>query len=160
LAAETIEGILRQDPAFAGAAIEVYGVNDKGERLVPKGVEIVEEVEEAEPPRPWNDRAAEWDAMDEAAKKAIKIKGEEFLFCGNYRGASDGCIVYITPRKYFAEHGEMWEGTLPIKLADDLKRRAPGIYQTKSRDWINLCNDLTARGMTESLGLQLYINAL
>ncbi|CAM6054527.1 unnamed protein product [Sphagnum tenellum] len=141
--------------------IEVYGVNDLGERLTPKGIEIIEENENIDLPRPWNDRAAEWDAMDKETKKEARITGKEFIFCGSYRGPGDGCIVYITPRAYYRETGEMWEGKLDLTgLPEDLKQVRPGIFQTKSRQWIPLCQDLVSRGMVESLSLQMHINTL
>jgi len=160
--AETLQGVLKADPAYADLEIEVYGINDKGERLVPKGVEIVEEGSGIEPPRPWNDRAAEWAAMDEEARKQddVRIRGKEFIFCISYTGPVGGCICYITPRRYFNEHGEMWTQSLQINLPEDLKEVEPGVYRTKSRDNLNLAQDLLRRGMIESLAFQMYINNL
>ncbi len=140
------------------------GVNDKGERLVPKGVQIVEQNEEVFPPRPWNDHAAEIAAMteEERAKNWKTVKAKEFIYCGQYRGAQDGTIIYIAPRSYFKETGEMFPEPLNIGhlLPGDIKEKAPGIYVTTSRDWLNVSNHLTHIGMRENLALQLYINLL
>jgi hypothetical protein len=159
-AAEAVEKILTD--AKIATEIEVYGVNDAGERLVPKGIEIVDEETAIEPPRPWNDRASEWEAMDEDArtKGDERLHGDEFIFCGQYSGPQDGCIVYIAPRKYFNLTGEMWDKSLPIKLPGDFKERYPGIYQSKSRNWLSLCHEFSKIGMNESLALQLYVNNL
>jgi len=165
LAAEKIEGLLKADPAFANVETEVYGVNDRGERLVPKGIQIVEDEVEPTLPRPWNERAGEIAGMDEAALKANtkSLKGKEFIFCGSYRGAQDGCVFYITPRSYFSESGEMWEQELDLsrfRLPSDIRQEQPGVFRTRSRDWLTLNHILVSVGMIESLGLQLYINCL
>ena len=162
LGAEEIERVIKTNPAIVGE-IEVYGVNDLGERFVPKGIQIVEEEDKPEPPRPWNERAAEWEAMtaEERKKDDVRIHGDEFIFCGNYRGAQDGTICYITPKKYFREHGEMWYKELTIvDLPQDLKQLRPGVFVTKSRDYLNLLNSLVRLGMDEDMALQLYINML
>lgn len=156
--AETLAGLLPP-----GTDFEIYGVNDRGERLVPKGVEIVEAVATAEPPRPWNDKAAIWAALDDAARNAkdMRLRGDELIFCGSYRGAAEGCIVHITPRRYFNRTNTLWDGVLEAALLPpDLKSIGPAVYCSRSRDWTSLNQDLSQRGMTESLGLQLYINTL
>ena len=161
--AETLEAILRASSRYTSTEIEVYGVNDRGERLMPKGIQIVEAVVEAEPPRPWNSLAAEWDAMDAETRKkdGIRITGKEFIYCGDYKGPANGCIVYIVPARYFKEHGELWEGPIDFTLPSDLKQVRPGIYQTKSRgDWLNLQTTLSGAGMGESMMLQMHVNLL
>lgn len=145
---------------------EMYGVNDKGERLVPKGAATVIDPArlKGEEPRPWNDRASELDAMDEEARAANRkgMKGEEFIFCGSYQGAQHGCVINVTPKSWFERHGTMWEGPLDIAhlLPQDMKEVAPGLYATKSRDWNNLSHDLARRGFKENLFFQLYLNSL
>ena len=159
--AETLEQIVATE---YGELIqtEVYGVNDSGERLVPKGIEIIDENEQISLPRPWNERAAEWDALSEDARKEddMRIRGKEFIFSGSYRGPGDGTIFYITPREYFNKHGEMWGQRLILPLPQDFKQIKPGIFQTKSRNWIAVCNELAGLGYVESLALQLHINMM
>lgn len=145
---------------FHGAII---GVNSNGERLAPDGVTVVDtEAEKIAPPRVWNDRAAEIDGMNEEERTANDktMTGAEFIYCGKYHGAQDGCIIYVTPKSYFDEHAEMYPKPLDIAhlLPADLKEIEPGVYQTKSRDWVNLSFDLGRRGFVESMWLQLYLN--
>lgn len=149
----------------AGYEVEVYGVNDLGERLVPKGVQIVDtEAERVDPPRPWNDRAAEIPAMTDEEKAANdkSLDASEFLFTGAYHGAETGCILFVTPKSYFAAHKVMYPEPLDIAalLPPDLKEVSPGVYKTTSRDWINLTQDMARRGFIESILLQLYLNNL
>lgn len=145
---------------------ELYGVNDKGERLVPKGAATVVDPARLkdEEPRPWNDRASELDAMDEEARAANRkgMKGSEFIFCGSYQGVQHGCVINVTPKSWFERHGTLWEGPLDIAhlLPQDLKEVAPGLYTTKSRDWNNLSHDMARRGFKENLFLQLHLNSL
>jgi hypothetical protein len=145
--------------------MEVYGVNDMGERLVPKGIQIVEQVKEPEPPRHWNARAGEIAGMDEDATKAWRdgIKGDEFLFTGSYDGARFGCTVWIVSRSYFTEHETMYSGPLDIDhiLPRDLKEVEPGMYRSEARsDWQQLVNDLAHRGFRQSMLLQIHLNNL
>ena len=147
----------------AGFDVEVYAVNDAGERLVPKGVQIVtEEIEGEQQPRPWNYRSKEIGKM-KAAEKRENIKTmspKEFIFVGNYENAQKGTIIYITPRLYFNEHGKMWPKPLNIEhlLPADIKELAPGVYRTHSRDWNKVSYDLNARGFKEQIGLQIWLN--
>jgi len=160
--AEEIEQVLKKNSEFANSEIEIYGVNDLGERLVPKGIEILEEDHTPEPPRPWNDKAFEWHAMTDEQRKAdeVAVMSDEFIYSGSYKGAA-GCIVYVTPRSYFKRTGEMWNQPLDSHwFPQDMKQISPGVFQTKSRNWIDLNNELAKRGLVESLALQLYINLM
>jgi hypothetical protein len=161
--AQTLAGRITAEPAFGDAVVEVYAVNDRGERMVPKGIEVVADAAPVEPARPWNDGADRWAALDDVARHAkdMRIRGGEFLFCGSYLGAADGCIVHVTPRSHFNRTHVLWEAPLDAALLPpDLKRIGPATYRTRSRDWISLNQELSGRGMQESLGLQLYVNSL
>lgn len=163
--------------AFENAATEAgfkigehpYGVKPDGDRLVEKSVKGVTVVDTGEKreigPRPWNDRAAELEAMteEERAEEWKNCKGDEFIFCGTYEGAAMGTIVYITPKSYFEEHGVMFDKPLEIDhlLERDLKEIDPGgTYKTMSRDWNSLSYALSKKGMVENMYLQLYLNTL
>jgi hypothetical protein len=143
---------------------EIYPVNVDGERLVPKGIELHEEEEFVEPPRLWNERAAEITTMTEEqlAENKKSISGKEFYFSGSYIDAQVGCIMYVTPKSYFLRTDSFWKGDLGISelLPVDLKLIAPGIYQTRSREWMNLYHDMISREFTESMGFQLYMNSM
>lgn len=156
--------------AALGLDIEkAFGVDHNGERLVPKGAaEVVDVPDEKDyGPRPWNDRAAEWHSLteEERAEAWKKLKGEEFLYCGAYRGPDVGCVITIVPAEWFAKHGTMWETTSDPKALDiasvlpmDLKEFSPGVYVTKSRGWNELTFDLARRGFRENLFLKLHLN--
>lgn len=147
----------------AGFTVETYAVNDAGERLAPKGVMVVDTTTQGEEyPRPWNFRAKEIRKMKADEKKAnLKtVKPDEFIFCGNYEGAVQGTVIYITPRSYFKEHNKMWEGSLEINhlLPMDFSEVSPGVYRSKSRDWNHISFDLNSRGFKENLMLQIALN--
>ena len=147
----------------AGFTVETYAVNDAGERLAPKGIQVVDTTAEGEEhPRPWNFRAKEIRKMKADEKKAnLKtVKPPEFIFCGNYEGAVHGTIIYITPRSYFKEHNKMWEDSLEINhlLPLDFSEVSPGVYRSKSRDWNHISFDLNSRGFKENLMLQIALN--
>lgn len=161
LQAEELEGIL----SAAGLPVKNYAVNDIGERLVPEGVEVVDVSQpKAEKPRPWNWMANKIAAMSEEERKENdgSVSTSEFIFCGNYEGADQGTIIYITPRSYFSEKGEMWGEPLNIEaiLPRDFVEVSPGIYRSMSRDWNHISFDLASRGMKENLSLQIYLNSL
>ena len=147
-----------------GIASKVYGVNDAGERLAPEGVEVVDTQAEVEqPPRRWNKRAAEIEAMsdEEKAENLKTVRASEFLFCGKYYGPGRGVFLTITPASYFSETGEKWDGSLEeIKhlLPLDISEVEPGVYHTNSRDWNNVSFDMARRGFIESMRLQMYLN--
>jgi hypothetical protein len=147
----------------AGFTVETYAVNDAGERLVPKGVQVVDQSAVGdEHPRLWNFRAKEIRKMNAADKKANEktIKPDEFLFCGNYEGAVLGTIIYVVPRSYFKEHNQMWDKPLNIAhiLPMDFKEISPGIYRSNSRDWNHISFDMNSRGFKENLMLQIALN--
>jgi hypothetical protein len=148
----------------ANFTVETYAVNDAGERLAPKGIQVVDELREDEQhPRPWNFRSREIGKMKVGEKREnLKTyQPKEFCFVGNYEGAVHGTVMYITPIAYFKEKGKMWEKPLNIShlLPRDLEEVAPGIYRTKSRDWNNLSFDMAQRGFRENLLLQLHLNS-
>lgn len=150
----------------AGMIVEVYGANEKGERLVAKGASVVDTgAAEEIPPRPWNDRAAEIDAMtdEEKAANLKTYKGKEFIYSGAYEGPALGCVLYITPREWFEKHGTMYPERLDIGhlLPSDVVEVSPGAFQTKSRDWNSLTFELgVKRGFGESMWLQLHLNSI
>jgi hypothetical protein len=149
----------------AGMTVDCFGVNDAGERLAPKGVQVVDELAVGEThPRPWNFRAKEISKMSKAEKEANwkTLSGKEFLITGRYRGADKGTIVYIVPLTHFKATGTMWKKPLNIGriLPQDVEEIEPGVYRTMSRDWNKLSYDLASRGFKESLKLQLYLNNL
>lgn len=159
--AEELEAIL----SAAGFGVKNYAVNDIGERLVPEGIEVVDVASpKAEKPRPWNWMASKIDAMSEEERKENEgsVSTSEFIFCGNYEGADQGTIIYITPRSYFSEKGEMWGEPLNINaiLPRDFVEVSPGVYRSMSRDWNHISFDLASRGMKENLSLQIYLNSL
>lgn len=161
LQAEELETLL----ASYGFGTKSYAVNDIGERLVPEGVEVVDvSSPKEEKPRPWNWMASKIDAMTEEERKENEgsISTSEFIFCGNYEGADQGTIIYVTPRSYFSENGKMWDKPLNIDaiLPRDFVEFAPGCYRSMSRDWNHISFDLASRGMKENLSLQLYLNSL
>jgi hypothetical protein len=147
----------------AGLTVELYGVNDLGERLAPKGVEVVDANAQKDlPPRPWNEKANEIKSMDEDALKANKktYRAKEFIFCGTYESADLGCVVYIAPADYFRKHNAFYPESLDIAhlLPADVKEKSPGVYQSLSRDWTSMSIELCHRGFVESGLLQLYLN--
>jgi hypothetical protein len=149
----------------AGMTVETYAVNDAGERLVPKGVQVVDADREGEEhPRVWNFRAKEIRKMKKAEKDANRktIKPGEFIFCGNYEGAVHGTIIYVTPKSYFKEHGKMWDQPLDIQhlLPMDFKEIGPGLYRSNARDWNHISFDMNSRGFKENLMLQIALNAM
>ena len=149
----------------AGFVVECYGVNDRGERLAPKGVTVVDELAAGEVhPRPWNFRASELSKMTDEERAANKktLTGKEFLMVGRYYGADRGTILHIVPRVYFKETGNLWEQPLDIAniLPQDFEELAPGVYRSKSRDWNHISFDMASRGFAESIALQLKLNHL
>lgn len=161
LQAEELETLL----AGYGFGVKNYAVNDVGERLVPEGIEVVDvSSPKAEKPRPWNWMASKIEAMsdEERAENEGSVSTSEFIFCGNYEGADQGTIIYITPRSYFSEKGEMWGEPLNINaiLPRDFVEVSPGVYRSMSRDWNHISFDLASRGMKENLSLQIYLNSL
>ena len=143
---------------------EIFPIGVDGERLVPQGINLFEEKDFVEPPRPWNEKAAELETMTEEELAANKksLSGKEFLFSGSYIDAQVGCIMHVTPRSYFNKHGEMWKSDLDIQelLPLDIKLVSPGVYQTRSREWMSLYHDMSARGFSESMAFQLYMNSV
>ena len=161
LQAEELETLL----SGHGFGVKTYAVNDIGERLVPEGVEVVDVSQpKAEKPRPWNWMANKIAAMSEEERKENEgsVSTSEFIFCGNYEGADQGTIIYIAPRSYFSEKGEMWGEPLNIEaiLPRDFVEVSPGVYRSMSRDWNHISFDLASRGMKENLSLQIYLNSL
>jgi hypothetical protein len=149
----------------AGFDAEMYVVNKEGERLVPKGTKVVDELAlEEQNPRPWNFRAKELAKMTSAEKKANHktLSPKEFIFVGNYEGAVHGTVIFITPKIYFKEKNRMWGRQLGIGhiLPRDFTEVSPGIYRSHSRDWNNISYDLASRGFQENLMLQIHINNL
>ncbi len=148
----------------ANLVVEVYGVNDAGIRLVPKGVKLVDELKKDEiHPRPWNWRASEIDRMtpEEQEENRKTLKATEFCFCGGEEGVARVVQIHITPLSYFKEHGKMWEHKLDIGdiLPPDLEEVSPGVYQSIGRNWLHLCFDLNQRGFRENMFLQIYLNS-
>jgi hypothetical protein len=144
---------------------EIFPIGVDGERLVPQGINLFEEKDYVEPPRPWNEKAAELATMTEEELAANKktLSGKEFLFSGSYIDAQVGCIMHVTPKSYFDKHGEMWKnGDLDIQdiLPQDIKYVSPGVYQTRSREWMSLYHDMSGRGFSESMAFQLYMNSV
>lgn len=146
--------------------IEVYGVNDRGERLLPKGTNasLVDPNATREiGPRPWNGKSSKYFSASEEELKEIRknIKGDELIYTGSYN-RDTGTTVYITPKSVFVDNGERWKNFLDEHirhlLPDDLKEIAPGIFRSKSRDYNHISYALAKRGITENLLLQLNIN--
>lgn len=163
LQAEEIEAHFRAAGWVVGE--EAYGVNDLGERLVPKGVQMVDVGhEKAAQPRPWNDQKNKLDAMSDAEKEENwkHVAPVEFVFCGNYEGADQGTIIYIAPKSYFTAKGEMFPDSLNIDaiLPRDFSEVSPGVYRSKSRDWNHISFDMASRGFRENLSLQIHLNSL
>lgn len=161
LQAEEVESALKA----TGLNVEVYGVNDMGERLAPKGVTVVDELAAGElHPRPWNFRAAELKKMSEDELKANRktLSGKEFLMVGRYRGADRGTILHIVPRVHFKAKGRLWDKPLDIDsiLPQDFEELEPGVYRSMSRDWNQISFDMASRGFSESIALQLSLNNL
>jgi hypothetical protein len=147
----------------AGISAETYAVNDAGERLAPKGIQVVDQSAGAtDAPRPWNFRSKEIGKMTAAEKKANwkTVTPDEFVFCGAYEGPEQGTVVYITPRSYFRETNEEWNKPLDIQhiLPMDLTEVSPGVYRSKSRDWNHVSFDMNTRGFKENLLLQVMLN--
>lgn len=164
--------VSRQDHAIVleealrgmGLNVSRSTVNELGEVILPSDVRVVEEAITVEPPRPWNGRQAEIDAMDDDARKEwLKaMEASEFLFAGDYHGPKHGCSLFIAPKSYFKQEGEMYPHPLNIAhlLPSDCKEIAPGQYSSMSRDWVMLGHDLHRKGFTESLMLRIYVNNL
>lgn len=161
---------LKVEEAFKAAnpdlVTEVYAVNRENERLVPKGVTVVDTDAPREiGPRPWNDRAAEWYAWtDEQRAEEIKnnVKGDEFIFAGSHSPVT-GSTVWITPKDYFDEHGEPWaKESLPLGhlLPNDFKEESPGIYNSYARDWVTATFHIGQTGIRESWMFRIYLNNL
>ncbi len=159
---ETVRGL------EASLVTEVYAVNRENERLVPKGVQVVDTDAPREiGPRPWNARAAEWHAWtDEERAEEIKknVKGDEFIYAGSGAGSSvvRGTLIYIAPKAYFDEHGTMWSEKLPIEhlMPRDVKEIEPGVYEDRNRDWNNASHMVGRTGMRESMMLRIFLNHL
>ena len=145
------------------ADAEIYPTDATGLRLVPEGIELYEKKDFVEPPRAWNEKVTEIAAMsaEQLEENTKSLSGEEFYFSGSYIDAQTGCIVYITPKSYFKKNNKRWRKALDIIniLPSDLKEIAPGVYQTRSRDWMNLYHDLSKRKFEESMSFQLYMNS-
>lgn len=160
-----VEASLKTFLSLFITAIKIFPVNIRGEQLVPEGINMFEEKPFVEPPRPWNERAHELDNMtaEELEANYKSLSGREFLFSGKYIDAQAGCIMYVTPRSYFEKTGETWTGEfldISIILPMDVKEISPGVYQTRSREWMSLYHDMQKRNFTESMAFQLYINLL
>lgn len=153
----------------AGYTIEVYAVNDAGERLIPKGVQGVElvdpnaAIDDVELPRPWNDRSKEISVMTKAEKLENwkTVHPNEFFITGVYTIAT-GTVVHITPKSYFNKKNRFWGKSLNIDhlLPDDLKEVSPGTYVSKSRDWNHVSYAMARLGYSENMMLQVYLNNL
>lgn len=146
---------------------DVYEVNDGGVRILEKnsGAKILHEEEENNIlPRIWNELSHKIDEMTDEEKAANKktIKAKEFLYCGRFMGSHEGCIVYICPKSYFANHGEMFDKPLDIDniLPPNFKEIEPGVYHSKFDHWTTLSPLLAHKGFQESLMMQLYLNNL
>lgn len=149
----------------SGLTVEVYAIGKNGERVTPKGVDVVDEgAKKPEGARPWNEGAAEWEALDEEGRKALlknTLRADQFLFCGWYDGAEKGTTVMIAPKSYFVEKREMWEReSLPIQslLPRDLKEVSPGVYKTLGTDFNHISAAMTGAGFIFSFPLQIWVN--
>lgn len=155
----------RMLPAFEGVPSALYGVNPDGLRILAEdaGATLVDGEKET-PPRPWNDKAPEFDAMsaDERAECLKGVEGSEFCFAGHYNGPQHGTIIYIQPKEFFNTKTELWKESLPIAklLPSDIVEIEPCVYHTKSRNYEQVINDLSRRGFDENLFLRLFINNL
>jgi hypothetical protein len=149
-----------------GFTAEAYGINRNGQRLVPKTATVVDTgAVVVEPPRAWNGRAAEIDAMtpDEREANDKTISGKDFVFCGNYKGVGKGCIVYIAPKTYFEEHDALYPHALDIDhlLPQGTEELGPGKYQMRNYNWNTLSLELAGkRGFLDSLLFHAMINDL
>jgi len=152
-----------------GHVIDIYAVNDAGERLIAKGAKGVELIDpnaaadEIELPRPWNERSKEIALMTKAEKEANwkTVKPDEFYISGTYTIAT-GTVVQITPKSYFNRKNRFWGKPLNINhlLPDDLKEVSPGTYVSKSRDWNHVSYAMARLGYSENMMLQVYLNNL
>lgn len=163
--AQKIEDALRE----AGLEVETFQVNHRGERLVAKvaGVKPMDRNAVAEiGPRPWNDRAAEWNAMsDEDKEKDRKTwKGSEFLMTGTEFHAA-GLVVWITPESYFRQHKAQFPERIDIShlLPSYMEEVAPWTFKCKDeqKDWNTVSFAIENKAQfKDSTLFAIYINTL
>lgn len=153
----------------AGYTIDIYAVNDAGERLIAKGAQGVElvdpnaAIDDVELPRPWNERSKEILAMTKAEKAENwkTVQPGEFFITGTYTIAT-GTVIHITPKSYFNKKNRFWGKPLNIDhlLPNDVKEVSPGTYVSKSRDWNHVSYAMARLGYSENMMLQVYLNNL
>lgn len=147
------------------AETEVYAVNLEGERMAPEGVEVLDPNAVAEyGPRPWSDPVG-WKLMsdDEREAETKKVKAEEFIFSGSYH-MGRGSVVLFTPKSYFEEHNEPWDGDVapfverffPQSLA--LVTNENGTFSSRSVQYDTVVFKLARQGFVESTRYRLWLN--
>lgn len=150
----------------AGHANTIVAVNRRGQAILGVGADarIVDTNKKiVTDPRPWNDRAAEIDAMsDDDREKLMKsIKASEFIFVirdhPKYR-----TVVQITPETYFRENNVMWEGEMPILalVPEKFLTHVEGNTYACSYDLDLAKANMCRFGFNESLLMQLHVNEL
>lgn len=146
---------------------DIYTINPSGERLVPKGANAVVTTganEREIGPRPWNADAHKLPGLteEEIVENDRNLKGDEFLFTGH--DETRGCTIYVTPRTFFDDNGEMWDGELPDAAKRHLPRDfkevegQPGAYTSSMRKYQQVVAELSKRGMVESMKLRMHLN--
>lgn len=153
----------------SGVKSHLSEVDRNGDRIVEEGagaVVVDTEAEEEEPPLPWNDRAAEFAAMDEKEQRKT-LRGKYLLYTVRDYGLPHGRVIHITPKSIFKATGRIWDGDiagiLKRMLPPNIEKMgdAPGRFQCKSLD-LN-ATDFTLGNkaeMIESLNLRMWVNGL
>lgn len=152
--------------AMTFAETEVYAVNLSGVRMAPKGTNVLDP--NAVPiygPRPWSDPVA-WALLSEEDRAAEMkaISGAEFIFTGSHTPGK-GTTVIITPKSYFDEHQEPWEGEIDPYVADLLAPKQLALvkqdnftYLTRSIDFATVVFVLAKQGMLDSMQFRMWMN--
>lgn len=147
------------------AETEVYAVSLEGERMAPEGVEVLDPNAVAEyGPRPWSDLAA-WEALsdEDRAAEMKKVKAAEFIFTGSYH-MGRGSTVLFTPKDYFEEHNEPWEGDIApfvepfFPQAFGMVTNDNGTFSARSVQYDSMVFKLARQGFHESTRYRLWLN--
>lgn len=152
-----------------GHACAVVAINRQGQSILGEGVDarVIDTNTHVEiGPRPWNDRAAEIDAMsdEERAELRKSVQASEYLMAIDEHPELR-TVVYIVPESYFRETGELWTGEMILdmlpKEADTkiLTEIQPGIYRGGLEAQL-LKDNMCRWGFVESLLLRIHINDL
>lgn len=147
------------------AETEVYAVSLSGERMAPEGVEVVDPNAVAEyGPRPWSDPVG-WALLsdDERTEETKKVKAEEFIFTGSYH-MGRGSVVLFTPKTYFEEHNEPWEGDVApfverfFTQSLGMVTNENGTFSSRSVQYDTVVFKLARQGFIESTRYRLWLN--